>query len=157
MSVMQRTNLLWSIFFFLMIRRPPRSTLFPYTTLFRSNPASAARQLPTVHRVLRQGQRNGRADLHAVVIEEGQRDLAAVARRLVRRAHAPAEHDHEILRVQLRGREAGGEQIDRLLGKTERGRTRDEVAAAFQGAWIARPGCAAHVHVPAGDAGLAVP
>src|ERR1039457_7709207 len=24
-------------FFFLMIRRPPRSTLFPYTTLFRSN------------------------------------------------------------------------------------------------------------------------
>src|SRR6266536_5013594 len=27
------------IFFFLMIRRPPRSTLFPYTTLFRSRPA----------------------------------------------------------------------------------------------------------------------
>src|SRR5256885_16798702 len=26
----------YSIFFFLMIRRPPRSTLFPYTTLFRS-------------------------------------------------------------------------------------------------------------------------
>src|SRR5687767_8246787 len=25
-------------FFFLMIRRPPRSTLFPYTTLFRSYP-----------------------------------------------------------------------------------------------------------------------
>src|SRR3712207_8426551 len=25
-------------FFFLMIRRPPRSTLFPYTTLFRSDP-----------------------------------------------------------------------------------------------------------------------
>src|SRR5438067_7621038 len=25
-------------FFFLMIRRPPRSTLFPYTTLFRSAP-----------------------------------------------------------------------------------------------------------------------
>src|SRR6202047_5507485 len=28
--------LLYIIFFFLMIRRPPRSTLFPYTTLFRS-------------------------------------------------------------------------------------------------------------------------
>src|SRR2546430_12606809 len=27
---------LYSLFFFLMIRRPPRSTLFPYTTLFRS-------------------------------------------------------------------------------------------------------------------------
>src|SRR5438034_3411958 len=28
-------------FFFLMIRRPPRSTLFPYTTLFRSQHAQA--------------------------------------------------------------------------------------------------------------------
>src|SRR3712207_8104450 len=27
-------------FFFLMIRRPPRSTLFPYTTLFRSSPSA---------------------------------------------------------------------------------------------------------------------
>src|SRR5688572_31993795 len=27
----------FSFFFFLMIRRPPRSTLFPYTTLFRSS------------------------------------------------------------------------------------------------------------------------
>src|SRR3712207_9280601 len=26
----------YHVFFFLMIRRPPRSTLFPYTTLFRS-------------------------------------------------------------------------------------------------------------------------
>src|SRR5690349_25165195 len=30
------TSLFTSFFFFLMIRRPPRSTLFPYTTLFRS-------------------------------------------------------------------------------------------------------------------------
>src|SRR2546428_3673704 len=29
-------------FFFLMIRRPPRSTLFPYTTLFRSRKPSEA-------------------------------------------------------------------------------------------------------------------
>src|SRR5687768_18405977 len=29
--------LLFILFFFLMIRRPPRSTLFPYTTLFRSH------------------------------------------------------------------------------------------------------------------------
>src|SRR5215212_11118477 len=29
-------SLFSAIFFFLMIRRPPRSTLFPYTTLFRS-------------------------------------------------------------------------------------------------------------------------
>src|SRR2546422_4417762 len=31
-----RCALLYLLFFFLMIRRPPRSTLFPYTTLFRS-------------------------------------------------------------------------------------------------------------------------
>src|SRR2546425_6333441 len=31
-----------STFFFLMIRRPPRSTLFPYTTLFRSFATSCA-------------------------------------------------------------------------------------------------------------------
>src|SRR5215510_15814691 len=37
----------FSLFFFLMIRRPPRSTLFPYTTLFRS-PACFMRRLPTV-------------------------------------------------------------------------------------------------------------
>ena len=30
-------ELLIVVVFFLMIRRPPRSTLFPYTTLFRSN------------------------------------------------------------------------------------------------------------------------
>src|SRR5258708_16915811 len=29
-------------FFFLMIRRPPRSTLFPYTTLFRSRTGEAS-------------------------------------------------------------------------------------------------------------------
>src|ERR1035441_11116851 len=37
-----RSRLHWTLsflrcFFFLMIRRPPRSTLFPYTTLFRSD------------------------------------------------------------------------------------------------------------------------
>src|SRR3712207_7630269 len=30
---------IYILFFFLMIRRPPRSTLFPYTTLFRSSVA----------------------------------------------------------------------------------------------------------------------
>src|SRR5438105_7315228 len=35
-----------SFFFFLTIRRPPRSTLFPYTTLFRSRLPAAAVQLP---------------------------------------------------------------------------------------------------------------
>src|SRR5437868_4793866 len=50
-------------FFFLMIRRPPRSTLFPYTTLFRS-------------RVLRRpGHRHRRRPLplHALRLERGDR------------------------------------------------------------------------------------
>src|SRR2546430_16408408 len=36
MSIIDLVILPFVFFFFLMIRRPPRSTLFPYTTLFRS-------------------------------------------------------------------------------------------------------------------------
>src|SRR5436309_11357704 len=36
-----RVPLQYAPCFFLMIRRPPRSTLFPYTTLFRSSPRFA--------------------------------------------------------------------------------------------------------------------
>src|SRR5574340_1451696 len=44
------------LFFFLMIRRPPRSTLFPYTTLFRSHHASQPDRIgPSLtHRGLRE-------------------------------------------------------------------------------------------------------
>src|SRR2546430_7341766 len=42
-------------FFFLMIRRPPRSTLFPYTTLFRSGPGLS------LGRQRRQHQQGGRS------------------------------------------------------------------------------------------------
>src|SRR2546430_16294799 len=37
-------------FFFLMIRRPPRSTLFPYTTLFRS--LDGSRRADSLHECL---------------------------------------------------------------------------------------------------------
>src|SRR2546430_6317130 len=40
-----------ALFFFLMIRRPPRSTLFPYTTLFRSDDQRVA--FPPAARVAR--------------------------------------------------------------------------------------------------------
>src|SRR5437899_11453492 len=36
------SSLLLSFLFFLMLRRPPRSTLFPYTTLFRSRAGLSA-------------------------------------------------------------------------------------------------------------------
>src|SRR5436190_22473171 len=38
-----------TIFFFLMIPRPPRSTLFPYTTLFRSSWRASAPVRRTLH------------------------------------------------------------------------------------------------------------
>src|SRR5260221_14763752 len=44
------------VFFFLMIRRPPRSTLFPYTTLFRSplRPIGAEIEMKRAQRLPRQ-------------------------------------------------------------------------------------------------------
>src|SRR2546430_11520146 len=52
-------------FFFLMIRRPPRSTLFPYTTLFRSRgrggDPGGGRGDRRGHRVGPDGHRGGRA------------------------------------------------------------------------------------------------
>src|SRR3712207_7495621 len=46
------------VFFFLMIRRPPRSTLFPYTTLFRSAYRDRLRgHLPSVRFLLLHGER----------------------------------------------------------------------------------------------------
>src|SRR2546430_12049366 len=64
---------LYLFFFFLMIRRPPRSTLFPYTTLFRSE----LEGLPPLRHRLR--------GLHAVgtplrlrLVERGAQDVPVV-------------------------------------------------------------------------------
>src|SRR2546422_11315310 len=54
------------MFFFLMIRRPPRSTLFPYTTLFRSH-------LRTTNRALREGALE--------LVESGSETVLAYTRR----------------------------------------------------------------------------
>src|SRR3712207_8729445 len=47
------------LFFFLMIRRPPRSTLFPYTTLFRSRDQGVP------------GTREGRSHLRTLLFRKG--------------------------------------------------------------------------------------
>src|SRR2546425_9649984 len=57
-------------FFFLMIRRPPRSTLFPYTTLFRS---------PRARRVILDGDGNYN-DVISVLGDYNHRDAAASRR-----------------------------------------------------------------------------
>src|SRR2546426_4903254 len=58
-------------FFFLMIRRPPRSTLFPYTTLFRSVEADRRAQ----HPVLAHASRLALAQQHAVGAEDRREPL----------------------------------------------------------------------------------
>src|ERR1041384_8420690 len=50
-------------FFFLMMRRPPRSTLFPYTTLFRSCTSGAPAGSATPGRE-RTGRRTARSEEH---------------------------------------------------------------------------------------------
>src|SRR5215203_6730609 len=61
--------LLCVFFFFLMIRRPPRSTLFPYTTLFRS---PLAAQQPDHHQVRRRPHREGRSEEHTSELQSRQ-------------------------------------------------------------------------------------
>src|SRR5688572_31182974 len=69
------------IFFFFMIRRPPRSTLFPYTTLFRSRRGS--RGLRDEDRAREIGDRHRRVvvvgDRVAVVVRARGRDDVGVA------------------------------------------------------------------------------
>src|SRR5438477_12286209 len=59
--------LVFPFFFFLMIRRPPRSTLFPYTTLFRSLPDEVAndRRLVQTSTLLAAGRHKDAADVLA--------------------------------------------------------------------------------------------
>src|SRR5207249_8624747 len=56
--------------FLLMIRRPPRSTLFPYTTLFRSHPAAAGAQPADA----------GGQGRHAAMGKAGRRGVPGAAR-----------------------------------------------------------------------------
>src|SRR3712207_9298082 len=59
------------MFFFLMIRRPPRSTLFPYTTLFRSPTLDFLKQFAKTHRTKAAGE--GKPMSHAQALEETAR------------------------------------------------------------------------------------
>src|SRR6266567_5530982 len=52
------------LFFFLMIRRPPRSTLFPYTTLFRSLGRARAGPRPRAPGAVRQDRPGPRRPAH---------------------------------------------------------------------------------------------
>src|SRR3712207_8431922 len=75
-------------FFFLMIRRPPRSTLFPYTTLFRS------RGRGPHGRPRRGGDERGLAGRRAA--DGARRDRAGAGRRARLRGRRSEEHTSEL-------------------------------------------------------------
>src|SRR2546429_8608054 len=84
-----------SLFFFLMIRRPPRSTLFPYTTLFRSHP------VPLVpHLVLAEGEIHAGAipviTHHAQCGLDHRAEHQPVAERRLDGARRSEEHTSEL-------------------------------------------------------------
>src|SRR3712207_6918408 len=76
-----------SLFFFLMIRRPPRSTLFPYTTLFRSR---------SVAQPMIDGQRQDRAAAlpRPAIGQQGERHAVGAARYGDRQARARRSEEH---------------------------------------------------------------
>src|SRR5438874_5562542 len=65
---------LYHFFFFLLIRRPPRSTLFPYTTLFRSSsPRALGGACSTIHLPTKAGS-NAQWPPSAVITTGGRSD-----------------------------------------------------------------------------------
>src|SRR3712207_9498942 len=108
------------MFFFLMIRRPPRSTLFPYTTLFRSPDPSALVRVhlePEAEPRLRLGQ-----DLHLAVLGEQVRPRRQVV------GHRPDVVDRGVDEdrvVRVPGGGGGGARLrseERRVGKEGRSR-----------------------------------
>src|SRR5580700_10588389 len=110
------------VFFFLMIRRPPRSTLFPYTTLFRSvaRPQHARLRLPLDQQAGRPGDQQHPFGPVLVVPEPGRACLAGRDDPL----------DAQVF---------GSEQFDRLLGGEACGQRREQVST-FAGHGVA-PEC----------------
>src|SRR5256886_15216896 len=92
------------LFFFLMIRRPPRSTLFPYTTLFRSRRSRQATEVGE-RRALPRPPRNDKPDPRAELHRDG--DPA----RLHARWRAWSRRRRRLLR-----RPAGGCRLGARLG-----------------------------------------
>src|SRR5256885_17023059 len=90
-----------------MIRRPPRSTLFPYTTLFRSQPAQLAAR----------GKRGRELKQPMVEVRDAGFDP-------VRHRHAIALRAEKIGREQRRHLEIGGPRQGRPGGEPDRKSTR---------------------------------
>src|SRR2546430_13429157 len=83
-----------------MIRRPPRSTLFPYTTLFRSRSTEADRVRVRGGAAIRRARpRRGLMDAHQLVVEPARHHDGDVALDLLggrMRAKRSEEHTSEL-------------------------------------------------------------
>src|SRR5260370_32618731 len=97
----------FTLFFFLMIRRPPRSTLFPYTTLFRSPQRRCrmppARFWPHLGFQFSRPRRNSRIVAHPETVQrseehtsELQSHLNLVCRLLLEKKNLSNDIIHEI-------------------------------------------------------------
>src|SRR5437867_10585259 len=93
--------LLSVLFFFLMIRRPPRSTLFPYTTLFRSKPLSEpmGTSAKLAAFLARTNAAGSRSEEHT---SELQSPYDLVCRLLLEKKKKKTRRTHEVCRVQVR-------------------------------------------------------
>src|SRR5260370_6210145 len=80
MDVFSEYQAVATCFFFLMIRRPPRSTLFPYTTLFRSAHARRSAGTLTVPAVAGDADLAQRAGLDLTADIPGVADWLAAVR-----------------------------------------------------------------------------
>src|SRR3712207_7312355 len=94
-------------FFFLMIRRPPRSTLFPYTTLFRSQPlcsefgdgrvnggrtaARPRRSANLVQRSVDLGPNVGRSEEHTSELQSRQYLVCRLLLEKKKKKHSPGQ------------------------------------------------------------------
>src|SRR5438132_9190824 len=83
-------HLAFSLLFFLMIRRPPRSTLFPYTTLFRSLPKRMRERLAEHFDIPRLAIAARRSEEHTSELQSHS-DLVC---RLLLEKKKPAGHPH---------------------------------------------------------------
>src|SRR3712207_7897230 len=77
-----------------MIRRPPRSTLFPYTTLFRSNPEFFSKQYGEEERVLKQKIEQAQNKLQTIQVQETIMNMAV---RMVEEANTEGNRTEIIL------------------------------------------------------------
>src|SRR3712207_8339096 len=78
--------------FFLMIRRPPRSTLIPYTTLFRS--AAAAEEAPEGAAAAEEAPEGAESAAEGAAAAEEAPEAAAAPTRTARRPQARRSEEH---------------------------------------------------------------